>query len=80
MKDIIEIYDDTGKSKKMEAVCIFKIKNYDYNYIIYSELDKSHYYLSKYSDDKTELINDFNDEEYNQALSVFMRLKNEIRN
>lgn len=75
MKDYIEVFDEQGKMEIMEAVCTFKLKNYDSNYIIYSELDKSHYYLAKYdNNDISNLNTDFNQEEFDQAFKVFKEI------
>ena len=48
MKDIIEVYDEYNNVKKMEVVTIFNLDEYDFNYIIYKELDKSNYCVAKY--------------------------------
>ena len=81
MKDIFEIYDENGRTIKMELICSFKLNNYKHYYIVYSDLKKEHYYLSKYSDsDNTTLIKEFDKNEYNQALTVFMEVQNGIRN
>ena len=75
MKDYIEVFDEQGKMEIMEAVCTFKLKNYESNYIIYSELDKSHYYLAKYdNNDISNLNTDFNQEEFDQAFKVFKEI------
>ena len=75
MKDYIEVFDEQGKMEIMEAVCTFKLKNYDSNYIIYSELDKSHYYLAKYdNNDISNLNTDFNQEEFDQEFKVFKEI------
>lgn len=72
MKDYIEVYNDEGKKDIMEAVCTFKLKNYDSNYIIYCELDKSHYYLAKYdNNDIANLNTDFTNDEFDLAFNVF---------
>jgi len=72
MKDYIEVYTEEGKKEIMEAVCTFKLKNYKSNYIIYSELDKSHYYLAKYDKvNLTDLNTDFNDDEFEKAFQIF---------
>ena len=54
--DYIEITDEKGNNKKMEVVCTFKLKEYNFNYIIYSEMDKSHYYIAKYKGNTDDLI------------------------
>ena len=75
MKDYIEVFDEQGKMEIMEAVCTFKLKNYDSNYIIYSELDKSHYYLAKYdNNDISDLNTDFKQDEFDQAFKVFKEI------
>ena len=72
MKDYIEVYNDEGSKDIMEAVCTFKLKNYEANYIIYCELDKSHYYLAKYdNNDIANLNTDFSNEEFDLAFNVF---------
>lgn len=75
MKDYIEVFDEQGKMEIMEAVCTFKLKNYDSNYIIYCELDKSHYYLAKYdNNDISDLNTDFKQDEFDQAFKVFKEI------
>ena len=77
MKDYIDIYDDNNNSSTMEAVCTFELNNS--SFIIYSDLDKSHYYLSKYDKDNN-LITDISEDELNKANSIFMEVMNETRN
>lgn len=48
MRDYIDVYDENGQIKKMEVVTIFRLDGYDFNYIIYKEIDNSHYYIAKY--------------------------------
>lgn len=48
MKDYIDVINDSGNTIKMEVVTIFKLNSYDFNYIIYKEIDDSHYYIGKY--------------------------------
>lgn len=72
MKDYIEVLDKNNKLKKMEIVTIFNIENYDYNYVIYTELDKSNYYLAKYRGDKIdELLSNFDEKEFEIANEIF---------
>lgn len=72
MKDYIEIYDDNGKMQIMEAVMTFYLNEFKSNYIIYSELDKSHYYLAKYDNNQiSELNTDFEDKEFEKAANIF---------
>lgn len=72
MKDYIEVFDEKNEVKRMEIVTIFKVENYDYNYIIYAELDKSNYYLAKYKGDNIkELLSDFDAKEFEIANEIF---------
>ncbi len=48
MKDYIEIINKDNSKTKMEVVSIFKLDDYSSDYIIYKELDNSHYYIAKY--------------------------------
>ena len=72
MKDYIEVLNDNNEYEKMEVVTIFNIENYDYNYIIYTELDRSNYYLAKYKGDKLEeLSSNFDEKEFEIANEIF---------
>lgn len=72
MKDYIEVLNDNNEYEKMEIVTIFNIENYDYNYIIYTELDRSNYYLAKYKGDKLEeLSSNFDEKEFEIANEIF---------
>ena len=80
MKDYIEVYDDDGKMEIMEAVMTFHLNEYQSNYIIYSELDKSHYYLAKYNNnDMSDLDTDFEDKEFEKAANIFNEVINDAR-
>ena len=68
--DYIEIIDDKGQKKKMEVVNIFKLENRDEKYIIYRELNASHYYLAKLKDN-CELDTDISEEEYEACCTIF---------
>ena len=71
MKDYIDIYNENGTIEKMEAVTIFKLDGYDYNYIIYRTLDKKHYYVAKYiGEEIVDLNTDLSEDE--------MKLPNKI--
>ena len=71
MKDYIDIYDKDGNIEKMEAVTIFKLEGYEFNYIIYRTLDQKHYYIAKYiGDDMVELNTDLNEEEMKLANKI----------
>lgn len=72
MKDIIEITLDDGSVKEMEIVSIFELEGYSYHYIIYSELDKSHYYIAKYMGDEiVDLSTDLSDDEMKLAKTIY---------
>ncbi len=77
MKDYIDILDENNNKETMEAVCSFELNSF--SFIIYTDLDKKHYYLSKYDKDNN-LITDISDDEYNKANSIFMEVMNEPRN
>lgn len=69
--DYIYITDENNNKIKMELVTTFELKNRDYKYIIYCELDKSHFYLAKYKDNIEELNTDFTDSEYKLCNEIF---------
>ena len=69
--DYIYITDENNNRIKMELVTTFELKNRDYKYIIYCELDKSHFYLAKYKDNIEELNTDFTDSEYKLCNEIF---------
>ena len=72
MKDIIEVFDDDNNKKEMEVVTIFTLDEFDYNYIIYRELDKSHYYIAKYKGENIVNLNtDLSNEELILCNKVF---------
>lgn len=48
MKDYIEITNKNNETRTVELIASFKLEGYDYNYIIYRELDKSHNYIARY--------------------------------
>lgn len=56
MKDLVEITDINGNKRKVEIITIFQLDGYDYNYIIYREIDGSHNYLAKYKGDKIQKL------------------------
>ena len=56
----------------MEVVTTFKLDEYDFNYIIYRELDMSHYYIAKYKGDNIVNLNtDLSNNELLLANKVF---------
>ena len=69
--DYIYITDENNNKLKMELVTTFELKNRDYKYIIYCELDKSHFYLAKYKDNIEELNTDFSESEYKLCNEIF---------
>lgn len=69
--DYIYITDENNNRIKMELVTTFELKNRDYKYIIYCELDKSHFYLAKYKDNIEELNTDFSESEYKLCNEIF---------
>lgn len=69
--DYIYITDENNNRFKMELVTTFELKNRDYKYIIYCELDKSHFYLAKYKDNIEELNTDFSESEYKLCNEIF---------
>lgn len=69
--DYVYIKDDNNIEKKMEIVSIFDLDGYDYKYIIYRELDKSHYYLAKFMDDISILNTDISEDEMKLCNVVF---------
>lgn len=83
MKDYLNLLTDDNNVKKMEIVSIFNIDNSSYNYIIYRELDKSHYYVAKYiGDEVANLSTDLSKEEFDIASKVLEGVvgENEVRN
>lgn len=72
--DYVYISDDNNNEKKMEVVSIFDLDGYDYKYIIYCELDKSHYYLAKFKDNVSELNTNLSDEEYKLCNVIFKEI------
>ncbi len=72
MKDIIEVFDENNNKKEMEVVTTFTLEEFDYNYIIYRELDKSHYYIAKYKGENFVNLNtDLSNEELILCNKVF---------
>ena len=48
MKDLINITDKQGNTRQVELITKFTLEGYNYNYIIYRELDGSHNYIARY--------------------------------
>ena len=79
MKNYIDIIDEENNKKKMEIVTTFNLDGYSDNYIIYSELDKSHFYVAKYKDNKNDLDTDLSNKELmlcNKVLKEVIKLCN----
>lgn len=72
MRDYIDVYDENGQIKKMEVVTIFRLDGYDFNYIIYKEIDNSHYYIAKYMGEEiVDLDTNLSDKELELANLLF---------
>lgn len=72
--DFVYIRDENNYEKKMEIVSVFELDGYDYKYIIYCELDKSHYYLAKYKDNVEDLDTDLSDKELSLCNAIFKEI------
>lgn len=71
-KDIIEITNSKNEIRKVEVVLLFDLDNREEHYIIYKELDGSHYYLAKYQgEDIVNLDTNLSKEEYALAEEIF---------
>ena len=76
MKDLIEITDKTGKKRQVELVATFNLENYEYNYIIYRELDRSHNFVARYmGEDIAYLDSNLSQEELELSKIVFEGVK-----
>ena len=69
--DYIEITDSNNTKIKMEVVNIFKLEGYSKKYIIYKELEGSHYYLAKFQENIEELDTNFSSKEYEMCQKIF---------
>lgn len=69
--DLIEIKDQNGQKKKMEVVTIFGLENKVEKYIIYRELDASHYYVAKFKNNENDLDTNLSKEEYELCNKIF---------
>lgn len=61
--DYITITDNEGNELLMEVVTTFEMEGSEYKYIIYTETDRSNYYLAKYKDNIEELNTDITKKE-----------------
>ena len=72
--DTIIITDKDNNKKEMEVTMTFNLHGYEDTYIIYNEIDKSHYYLGKYKEFSTKMNNNFTPEEYALCEKIFERV------
>ena len=76
MKDLIEITDKNNNKRKVELITKFKLEGYEYNYIIYREIDKSHTYIAKYEGDEIVKLNtDLSKQELALAEMIYKGVK-----
>lgn len=76
MKDIINITDKNGQTRPVELVVKFELNGFDYHYIIYRELDKSHNYIARYQGEKiVDLDSNLSEEELALAKIVYKGVK-----
>ena len=81
MKNYIDIYDEVGNKKQMEIVSTFNLKGFSSNYIIYSEIDKSHFYIAKYEgNNMSDIDTNLSNEELVLCNKVFKEILNDVRN
>ncbi len=72
MKDYITITSNDNSERQVEVICIFTLSGYDYNYLIYKELDGSHNYIAKYKgEDIVSLDTNLSDEELKIANVIY---------
>lgn len=76
----IDIYSKNGKKTVMELLLAFKLENYEYNYVIYRELDKSKTYVARYKgNQKLDLDTNLSKEELFLCNKLFMEVQNNGR-
>ncbi len=77
MKDLIDITDKSGRTRKVELVTTFTLPEYnEYTYIVYRELDASHNYLAKYKgEDIVNLDTNISELEFQLAKIIFQGVK-----
>ena len=79
--DTITVIDENGNNKTMEVCLTFNINGYDETYLIYNELDKSHYYIGKYSSDNMNIDTNLTKEEYDLCDKIFEKVvEQNVRN
>ena len=77
--DFVYIEDVHRGKVKMEVVSTFELEGYLFHYIIYKELDGSHYYLAKYKDNVEELDTHISDNEYRLCDAIFKEVVGDVR-
>lgn len=76
MKDYIKVLDKNNIERLAEIVVIFNLEDYDFNYIIYKELDNSHTYIAKYKGkDIVNLDRNLSEEELRLANIIYEGVK-----
>lgn len=76
MKDYIKILDKNNIERLAEIVVIFNLEGYDFNYIIYKELDNSHTYIARYQgEDLVDLDTNLSEEELRLANIIYEGVK-----
>ena len=76
MKDYIKILDKNNIERLAEIVVIFNLEGYDFNYIIYKELDDTHTYIARYKgEDIVNLDTNLSEEELKLANIIYEGVK-----
>lgn len=76
MEDYIKVLDKNNIERLAEIVVIFNLEDYDFNYIIYKELDNSHTYIAKYKGkDIVNLDRNLSEEELRLANIIYEGVK-----
>lgn len=68
----IDIYDDKNQKHKMKIINTIFMDNK--RYIIYSELDESHYYVARYNEEGT-LETDLSEQEIKRCEAILEEIK-----
>lgn len=77
MKDLIEITDKLGNKRQVELITKFDLDGYDYNYIIYQEIDHSHVYCARYKGENiVNLDTNLSEKEFNLAKRIYESVRN----
>lgn len=76
MKDLIDITDKQGNTRKVELITKFNLEGYNYNYIIYKERDGTHNYIARYQgEDIVKLDTNLSDLELELAKIIYKGVK-----